>query len=293
MANPNFEMLNRSIAAAGADWVAGETPYSQYYDAISSSERLGLALTPEMAFGDLSKARAAETEQLFAAAAPPVLPTMLDWRNRNGGNWVTPVRDQGNCGSCVAFATCAMVESRIMIGAARPGIDFDLSEAHLFYCGAGNACATGWDPMRALQILDAVGIGREASFPYQPGNQPCRAGVASVAFGGPPQTAAMMLARKQALLDGPVVTGFAVYGDFFTYTGGVYRHVSGNLAGYHAVAIVGFDDTQGCWIAKNSWRSSWGEQGFFRIRYGECGIDSQFPFYYPESVTLVAGTALP
>jgi C1A family cysteine protease len=37
---------------------------------------------------------------------------------------------------------------------------------------------------------------------------------------------------------------------------------------------VGYDDPNGCWICKNSWNTTWGEQGFFRIAYGECGIES-------------------
>jgi hypothetical protein len=71
----------------------------------------------------------------------------------------------------------------------------------------------------------------------------------------------------------------AVYQDFFSYSGGVYRHVTGALAGYHAVSVVGYDDTQSCWISKNSWGPGWGEAGFFRIGYGQAGIDSQFAFY--------------
>ena len=66
------------------------------------------------------------------------------------------------------------------------------------------------------------------------------------------------------------VTGcFLVYDDFFAYRSGVYRHVSGALAGGHCVAIIGYDDAQSCWICKNSWGPGWGDAGFFRIAYGE------------------------
>ncbi len=66
-------------------------------------------------------------------------------------------------------------------------------------------------------------------------------------------------------------TGFTVYEDFFNYKSGVYRHVSGAVAGGHAVVLLGWGN--GYWIAQNSWGSSWGENGFFKIALHECGID--------------------
>jgi C1A family cysteine protease len=47
-----------------------------------------------------------------------------------------------------------------------------------------------------------------------------------------------------------------------------------SLAGGHCICVVGYSDTDSCWICKNSWGTGWGESGFFRIRYGDCGIDS-------------------
>ena len=57
--------------------------------------------------------------------------------------------------------------------------------------------------------------------------------------------------------------------------------MAGHFKGLHAVAVVGYDDGQRCWIVKNSWGTNWGEGGFFRIGYGECGLDTQFPFFDP------------
>jgi C1A family cysteine protease len=230
----------------------------------------------------LQEARAADIIS-FAAAAPP--PPELDWRKKGGRNYVTPIRDQKSCGSCVAFATVATLESRVLIQKAKPGVNFDLSEANLFYCGAPNSCAIGWQPDLAFKFVKAKGVGLEKDFPYKPGDQACKIIAPAVDIPGH-KTAGTSLARKKALADGPVVAAMAVFSDFMAYRSGVYRHVAGDLVGYHAISVVGYSDLQGCWIAKNSWNTGWGEQGFFRIRYGECGIDTQFPFTYPTAVTV-------
>jgi hypothetical protein len=70
---------------------------------------------------------------------------------------------------------------------------------------------------------------------------------------------------------GPVATTMQVYSDFYSYRKGDYRHVSGYGLGLHFVLLVGFDDTRGCFIAKNSWGTDWGDEGFFRISYQEVG----------------------
>jgi hypothetical protein len=73
---------------------------------------------------------------------------------------------------------------------------------------------------------------------------------------------------------GAVTACMIVYQDFFSYRSGVYRHVTGGVAGGHCVSLIGYDDAQGCWIGKNSWGAGWGDGGFFKIAYGECLIES-------------------
>ena len=75
--------------------------------------------------------------------------------------------------------------------------------------------------------------------------------------------------------NGPLVACFTVYDDFFAYKSGVYRHVQGNLAGGHCVCCVGYDDSVRAWICKNSWGKDWGDEGYFLIAYGDCGIDAR------------------
>jgi len=82
-------------------------------------------------------------------------------------------------------------------------------------------------------------------------------------------------------------TGFDVYSDFMNYKSGVYKHTTGYLEGGHAVKILGWGTEGGVnyWICANSWNTSWGEQGYFRIAFGECGIDSAVYACVPAKTT--------
>lgn len=72
-----------------------------------------------------------------------------------------------------------------------------------------------------------------------------------------------------------MTAAFGVYADFFTYKTGIYHHVTGDHVGSHAVKVLGYGVEGGVnyWIAANSWGDKWGENGFFRIKEGECGFD--------------------
>ncbi|HYR74511.1 MAG TPA: C1 family peptidase [Pyrinomonadaceae bacterium] len=269
--------LQSAINAKGYSWTAGPTALSE----LSASEQksfLGLDVDKaelQAMSAAISAAEKVELSSFAAVAAPPA----VDWRN-NGGNWVTPIKNQAACGSCVSFGTCATLEARVRIVCKNAGLDIDLSEAHLFYCGCGNCCGTGWNFPLALNFAKTTGVGKEADFPYTPGNQPCKAGVTPyVKIDN--WTAILSVADRKNILatKGPVVAGMAVFQDFFSYHSGVYRHVTGALAGYHCISVIGYDDSLQCWIAKNSWGPGWGDSGFFKIGYGQCQIDTSFAFY--------------
>ncbi len=84
-------------------------------------------------------------------------------------------------------------------------------------------------------------------------------------------------ALKQAVASyGPLVTTFKVYEDFYSYGSGVYSYTSGNFVGWHAVQIVGYDDSSKSFLVRNSWNIFWGEAGYFQIAYGEVGGKTQF-----------------
>ena len=76
--------------------------------------------------------------------------------------------------------------------------------------------------------------------------------------------------QKDLQSNGPVQAAFSVYQDFFNYKSGVYRHVSGSLAGGHAIKIVGWGVTSDkhatpYWIVANSWGTSWGLNGMWTL----------------------------
>jgi C1A family cysteine protease len=212
------------------------------------------------------------------------LPVRVDWRNRNGKNNVTPVKDQDGCGSCVAFSMIGTLESMLII---EHNVALDLSEAELQFCGGGSC--SGWWPSNAVTYLKANGVSHESCFPYTAQDVACNS--CSERDGQAIQITNDMVVnsidqRKTYLrYIGPMTCVFEVFADFYTYSGGIYSHITGSSMGFHAVEVIGYYDglpptsLGGCWICKNSWGTGWGESGFFRIGYGQCGIDSTYPFW--------------
>ena len=277
----NGEDLQSAINSKGYTWEAAPTELS----ALSLEEQkshLGLEVDRKELQATEKAITAAEELRTFSAASFAAPPS-VDWRN-NGGNYVTSVKNQSSCGSCVSFATLATVEARFNIKCRTPGQNRDYSEAYLFYCGCGNCCGTGWHFPPALDFCKNKGILQETQFPYVPGNQPCKPGLPAPQLKIDSWSAILPVAdRKNALATkGPLVAGMAVFQDFFSYRTGVYKHVSGALAGYHAVSCIGYDDVQKCWICKNSWGTGWGDGGFFKIGYGQCQMDTSFAMYDPN-----------
>jgi len=240
---------------------------------------LGLSINESQLEAQENAIRAAVERETFRSFGAPAA---WDWRS-HGGDWTTSIKDQQTCGSCVSFATCATVEAAIKIVCNDTSLQPDLSEAHLFSCGCGDCCGSGWYFPPALEFARNTGLAVESAFPYQPQDQPCPPNVPIYLKINSWDDHLGLEERKTAISSGgPVVAGMRVYEDFYHYTQGVYRHVTGSDVGGHAVCVVGYDDAEQCWIAKNSWGTGWGDNGWFKIGYGECGLDTQFAFYSVE-----------
>ena len=204
------------------------------------------------------------------------LPDSWDWRSVNGTNWITSIKSQSGCGSCVAFGTIGALEAVVQIELGQ-SFDCDLSEAFLFFCG-GRSCNSGWFCDESVTFVKKNGVPDEECFPYEPRDMPCenRANnwknrLVKVDSKG---AAIRETKIKEALITyGPLLASFVVYEDFGSYRSGIYEHVWGKKTGGHAVTIIGYNDDPGYWICKNSWGKNWGENGFFKIKYRECGID--------------------
>lgn len=198
----------------------------------------------------------------------------MSWQNHDKRHWLTEVKDQGLCGSCVAFAVCAMLETRVRIQRRDPTYQIDLSEADLFFCGQNNpnSCEDGWAPNAALSRCRETGVGFESDFPYKDEQQSCVQVPTRLPVLAYSQLKTVVDVKSAIAFRGPVIAGMTVYEDFGFYGQGVYRPTSPVSVGLHAVCIVGYDDGKGCWIIKNSWGAGFGEKGFARIGYGTCGI---------------------
>lgn len=253
------------------------------------------------------KALAALAMRPRVATAIAALPAAIDWRSVDGRNHISPVKEQLNCGSCVSFCVCATTESVVSIAT---GEGVDLSEADLHFCSAHGANCGGWWPSNAINEAGRRGIPIEEIFPYKSafdnaGNPNCIVSHDRDQRLYRPSGQSVLVTtaeRKQWLASrGPVCAVFHVYDDFYYAGNDVYRHVTGDHAGYHCVEIIGYSDVDRCWIAKNSWGLDWGDGGFVRIGYGECGIDdtsndrdpdgslNRFPMFGIEGVQIPGG----
>lgn len=264
-----LEKVKKAIENKGAKWVAGET---SVWD-LSTIEKQKLC-------GDKGTLKTQGNEKILDG-----YPSSFDWRTYNGNDWTTPIRSQGSCGSCYIFGSIAVVETLANIYAGNPDLDLDLSEQVVLSCCPSCGSCSGGYSTTVLEFTKIYGVPDESCFPYEaddsiPCSLACQDWEASAlkieSWGSITLTKENIIFH---LLSGPVTASMEVYADFYSYSGGIYEYVTGDYLGSHLVAIVGYDDNEDYWICKNSWDTSWGENGWFRIKYGECGIDSRHSEY--------------
>lgn len=278
-----IEDIQSAIEQAKAEWEARDTPFTE----MTTEERdllLGYVPGPDDPTFEEMEQTAQVNLEAFQAAPPEAAayPNSFDLRNDNGKNWITKIKDQGRCGSCVAFGVCATVEGTLRKQRNNHKLGVDFSEAHLFYCHArseGRRCNNGWWSRNALNAFKDKGVVDEKCYPYTAGDQNCTNLCSNwknriIKITGWRRLTSTTKMKEWISTKGPLEACYIVYSDFYAYKSGIYRHVSGSKRGGHCISVVGYNDTKKYWICKNSWGERFGEKGYFRIAYGQCGIDS-------------------
>ncbi len=231
-----------------------------------------------------------------AASVPTLgaLPGSYNWCALGG---CTPVRDQGACGSCWAFGTVGPLESAILL---KDGVSRDLSEQYLVSCNIdGWGCDGGWwahdyHEWKYPPSETTAGAVYEADFRYTATDAPCNGPythhekIADWVFIGSESAVAPVDAIKQAIVDhGPVSAAVCVNTDFQGYTGGVFNPTRPCRQINHAIVLVGWDDSKGAWLLRNSWGPDWGEDGYMWIAYGksQVGYSANYVVYGSSTPT--------
>ena len=201
------------------------------------------------------------------------LPLIFSWRDIDGVDYTTPVKDQSPAPTCETYALCAVLET-IMQYQEQELFEPDLSETHLYFYAGGTYEAGGVNLLDAADYLIEYGVPDEGCYPdpHRPYDYPFES-----LPGWENRTVKIMEwgciekdyeAIKQGLIEyGPLVICISVYSNFMSYKGGIYDTIEGEREGGHLVALIGYDDINRCWLVKNSWGDRWGEDGYIRISY--------------------------
>lgn len=275
--------IQKAIQEKGAKWIPGKTSVS--YLSIEDKKNMCGVIFPE----NYPTRKRAESISLL------VEDEYFNWKDEGV---VTPVKNQGMCGSCWAFAAVGSFESNLLLRGISAGEN--LSEQLVVSCDTYNlGCDGGWMDL-VYNFLWYMGTTEESCFTYQALDLYCDHPSKCndweqklIRTDGWDWVNNNVNSIKNALVEhGPIPTTFNVYTDFYDYTEGVYEYVSGIKLGGHAVLIVGWDDTpevyggigKPCWICKNSWGTNWGENGYFRIARGDsCNIGELSAYFKFES----------
>jgi len=279
---------NKNYLSA-AEETAREAIFNKNVAYINQHNAMGKSYTLGMnQFGDLTNA---EYQKMYLTKMSPkrngstfdlteAPPTSQDWRPQG---YVTPIKDQGQCGSCWSFSATGSIEGAHF---KSTGKLVSFSEQNLVDCSTaeGNqGCNGGLMDYAFTYVIKTKGLDTEASYPYTARDGTCKYNPGS--SGGTISKFVDVTAGSEADLQtavgtiGPISVAIdASHNSFQFYKTGVYNEPlcsSKNLD--HGVLAVGYGTDAGkdYWIVKNSWGTSWGSQGYIlmtRNKRNQCGI---------------------
>ena len=251
----------KKVNAQGHSYTVGATPFADMTNQeFATSKMCGCMLKPTM-----------------TKPATPIMttgPEEVDWREKGA---VTPVKNQGSCGSCWAFSATGSLEGGNFVA---NGKLISLSEQQLVDCDPKSHGCGGGLMTNAFQYVKAHGLCTEEDYPYHAKNEDCKDDKceAAIKIAGYEEVPEMDgAALKAAVAKAPV--SVAVEADssvFQMYKSGVVDSTACGTALNHGVLAVGY--AADYWIVKNSWGASWGDNGYIKIKYdatgaGICGIN--------------------
>jgi len=203
------------------------------------------------------------------------LATTVNWITKGA---VTPVKDQGQCGSCWAFSSTGGTEGSWEVAT---GSLVSLSEQQLVDCSKQNSGCNGGLMDYAFSYYKGTSIASESSYPYTARDGSCKSSYTTAipqgGVTGYTDVGSSSSSLMSALNSQPV--SVAVEADqsaFQRYSGGIVTSGCGTSLD-HGVLAAGYDSAQGYFLVKNSWGASWGDAGYLKISTSGnvCGITSQ------------------
>eukprot|EP00933_Yihiella_yeosuensis_P060928 TRINITY_DN63731_c0_g1_i1.p1 TRINITY_DN63731_c0_g1~~TRINITY_DN63731_c0_g1_i1.p1 ORF type:complete len:699 (-),score=103.00 TRINITY_DN63731_c0_g1_i1:175-2271(-) len=222
------------------------------------------------------------------------LPQSLDWRNKDGVNFVTMTRNQHiphYCGACYAFASTSALSDRIRIARGPVGPEVNLAVQVLLSCDSFDLGCSGGDGITAYKFIkDFGGLPSETCQPYEAegrdtgkkctamdicrscDSKGCFAELEHEAYGldeyGMVSGELHMMAELQR---GPIACAIATPEDFCNFVGdGIYQDLVGKAKIDHLISVVGYGEENGqkYWVIRNSWGTYWGNYGFAKVARG-------------------------
>lgn len=209
------------------------------------------------------------SKQVYMANPPMMLqlPEKFDWRE---SRTLSPIKDQGSCGSCYTFSTVATLQDAQI---AKKAILQTYSEQYLLNCNKQNWGCDGGFFLHDMHMRPGGAV-RQSDMPYLGRKTRCDNSkykfpeVASWAYipGGTDTTPPSVEQIKSAIYSyGPISVGVAADDSFSRYKTGIFSNCRSRQPN-HAVNLVGWGP--GYWIMKNSWGTRWGDRGYMKIRWG-------------------------